>query len=234
MKQKSTKRKMNFNSVSMYTKSYSGHDDKVLAASSYSLKDDCVDTRKVELTARFDGVQQAEKTEPNVITEEGPEAIHEELLTKLDDAQQTEKAILTTSSYNMVEDNLEFKVTDDYDEDEVDEEEPVTTNDLINIESTLVFHTEFYLTTVKDAVDVEKAGIHLPSNPHLRLGRPDVKGILSRVESLCKKEGIKRAAVLTCGPTSLLNDVSDVCIASQLSTDCSTVRFDCHKEKFEL
>jgi hypothetical protein len=61
-----------------------------------------------------------------------------------------------------------------------------------------------------------------------------VKDLFFRTTELCKKENLKRVAVLTCGPPSLVNEVDDLCRRSKMSLNCDNVVFDCHKEIFDF
>ena len=162
-------------------------------------------------------------------------------------------------------DDLEFQhqLTVEKEENEKNknfENEEIAVQDLLDIESTLVFHTEFYLTsknnnnsastttstttaTHNKTTDENKNELY-NSNPNVKLGvRLDVKELFARVEKLCKKEKLNRVAVLTCGPQLLVNDVFDLCRKSQLQSCLNFnsdndiddhVVFDCHKEIFTL
>ncbi len=99
----------------------------------------------------------------------------------------------------------------------------------VHLSSNKVFHAEFYLTSLKKAEDVIRANLTSP-NTHFFTGRPDIKAIFQRTQSLCVDEKISRVAVAVCGPDTMINDVADCC--ELLSS--KSLQFHCHKENFNF
>eukprot|EP01038_Epipyxis_sp_PR26KG_P009358 gene9358-12608_t len=94
------------------------------------------------------------------------------------------------------------------------------------LDSLHIFHSELYISN-KSTNDVERNVSHSIFN-----GRPNIPDLFARTSSLCMTEEIKRVGVVVCGPTSLINEVVDICHGSLLT--CSGIRFDVHKEIFDL
>lgn len=67
-----------------------------------------------------------------------------------------------------------------------------------------------------------------PSHPCLRFGRPDWQQIFTRMRQLAADAGVKRVAVLVCGPGGLVGDVA----ANSASHSDAAVTFDFHAETF--
>jgi Ferric reductase NAD binding domain len=70
---------------------------------------------------------------------------------------------------------------------------------------------------------------HCDSQTSLRGGRPDLSNIFSQLALLCAQESCARVAVVTCGPSSLMDDVERLCTYRH-----EGVAFDLHKETFNL
>jgi hypothetical protein len=103
-----------------------------------------------------------------------------------------------------------------------------------DMNSSFIFHNEYYLTRIRATDQQHTAGIHPGVQSWLKFGRPNLKEIFANVSSLCKTEHISRVAVCVCGPTPMVNDVSDLCRASKMDPHCDAVRFDCHQEVFDF
>ena len=78
------------------------------------------------------------------------------------------------------------------------------------------FHAEFYLTSLRNEQDYEKANIAPADQPYLRMGRPDLDAIFKRVTTLCGKSSIPRVAVVVCGPDEVCVCVC-VCVCPHLT-----------------
>jgi hypothetical protein len=92
-----------------------------------------------------------------------------------------------------------------------------------------VFECEFYLTSVRPKEDFADANINPHVQPYLNFGRPDLPAIFAQTADYCRAHGIKRVAVVTCGPVPLINDVT------RLSNKCyKNVSFDLHSEVFDF
>lgn len=99
--------------------------------------------------------------------------------------------------------------------------------------STLIFHTEYYLTCLRSKEDFKKANIDPEHQRYVKFGRPDLEKLFAETRELCEKEGIRRVAVFTCGPSAMVNEVVD--LSRNSKTNCGTaVRFDCHQEVFDF
>ena len=98
-----------------------------------------------------------------------------------------------------------------------------------DIDSSDPFHLEFYLTSVRNAEQFKAANIDPDAQKHVRFGRPDLSKLFDRVASFCANEKIRRVAVITCGPVSMVDEVATLC-----SRRHSGVAFDVHKEVFDF
>eukprot|EP01038_Epipyxis_sp_PR26KG_P008087 gene8087-10955_t len=96
----------------------------------------------------------------------------------------------------------------------------------LELDSLNIFHSELY-TSKKSTNDLERNGSNNIFN-----GRPNLPDLFTRTSSFCMNQDIKRVGVVVCGPTSLINEVVDICHASLLTY--SGIRFDVHKEIFDL
>lgn len=117
-----------------------------------------------------------------------------------------------------------------------DEEAPMSQQDEedeLNLSSTLIFHTEYYLTYLRSKEEFKKANICPEEQRYLKFGRPDLKKIFADTQAMCEKDSISRVAVFVCGPSAMVNETVDLCRLSKLSP-CSSVRFDCHHEVFDF
>ena len=114
------------------------------------------------------------------------------------------------------------------------EEEAQAEVDEVTLSSSLVFHTEYYLTYLRNKEDYDKANIKPDQQKYLKFGRPNVPQLMADTRKLCEAEGIKRVAVFVCGPAPLVNEVVDYSRASKFNPNPSTVRFDCHSELFDF
>jgi hypothetical protein len=103
-----------------------------------------------------------------------------------------------------------------------------------DLKSQFIFFNEYYLTQIRPTDQQHTAGIHPEVQKWLKFGRPQMKEIFANVAELCKTESISRVAVCVCGPTPMVNEVSDLCRLSKMDPNCGTVRFDCHQEVFNF
>jgi hypothetical protein len=103
-----------------------------------------------------------------------------------------------------------------------------------DLNSQFIFYNEYYLTQIRPTDQQHTAGIHPEIQKWLKFGRPQMKEIFANVAELCKTESISRVAVCVCGPTPMVNEVSDLCRLSKMDPNCGTVRFDCHQEVFNF
>ena len=109
------------------------------------------------------------------------------------------------------------------------EEDPMKPN--VSRES--VFISEIYHSSCNANANANADDKKCDNMP-VKLGRPNLPGIFAELQDLCRKEGLRRVAVSVCGPSTLVNQVFDLCQASQLSCDSTAARFDCHKEIFDF
>ena len=89
------------------------------------------------------------------------------------------------------------------------------------------FHMEFYLTSVRNAEQFQAANIDPDTQKHVRFGRPNLPQLFARVATFCANEKIRRVAVITCGPGSIVDEVATLCRRRH-----EGVAFDLHKEMF--
>ena len=106
--------------------------------------------------------------------------------------------------------------------------------DEVTLASTLIFHTEYYLTYLRSKEEYASANIDPAHQKYLKFGRPSVPALFEQTRELCEAEGIKRVAVFVCGPSALVNEVADHSRASKMGGMCGAVRFDCHAEVFDF
>jgi hypothetical protein len=103
-----------------------------------------------------------------------------------------------------------------------------------DLNSSFIFHNEYYLTRIRATDQQHTAGIHPEVQNWLKFGRPNLKETFANVTNLCKTEKISRVAVCVCGPAPMVNEVSDLCRVSKMDPHCDAVRFDCHQEVFDF
>jgi hypothetical protein len=113
-------------------------------------------------------------------------------------------------------------------------EESTSTGTQQDLNSQFIFYNEYYLTQIRPTDQQHTAGIHPEVQKWLKFGRPKMQEIFTNVSELCKAENISRVAVCVCGPTPMVNEVSDLCRLSKMNPKCDTVRFDCHQEVFDF
>ena len=88
----------------------------------------------------------------------------------------------------------------------------------------------FHLTRERDSSKFGEANIQPEIQPELKFGRPELPELFSKMKGYAKEQGERRVAVLSCGPTSLVDSIQKLC--SKYSS--SGVTFDFHKEVFEF
>lgn len=88
----------------------------------------------------------------------------------------------------------------------------------------------FHLTRERDSSKFDEANIQPEVQTTLRFGRPDLPGLFERMKGFCKAQNGGKVAVLTCGPSSLVDSVEKMCVKSS----SGGVTFDFHKEVFEF
>lgn len=114
---------------------------------------------------------------------------------------------------------------------------------LYSIASHLVFLPRFHITSLKSKADIYTSALEASASSGietenatrqfiLKPGRPNLTEIFSELRTMCEKEGIRKVAVMVCGPQPMVNDVHDLCRQSRLQ--CGSVQFDCHKEVFDF
>ena len=103
-----------------------------------------------------------------------------------------------------------------------------------DIGSKRIFHSQFYLTSIKNEEQLKAEGIDPIKQPHLRFGRPQLQQVFKDIEEMCRAESIHRVGVCVCGPAAMVSEVSDHCQSTQFAVSCDTIRFDCHKETFDF
>ena len=97
-------------------------------------------------------------------------------------------------------------------------------------ESQEVMENYFHLTKERDASKFAEANIHPEMQPDLKFGRPDLPQLFTKMKKYASEQGESRVAVLTCGPTSLVDSALKMC--EQYSG--GGVTFEFHKEVFEF
>ena len=98
-----------------------------------------------------------------------------------------------------------------------------------DIASTDHFHLEFYLTSVRNAEQFQAANIDPDEQKYVRFGRPDLPKLFARVATFCASEKIRRVAVITCGPVSMVDEVATLCRRRH-----EGIAFDLHTEEFNF
>lgn len=91
-------------------------------------------------------------------------------------------------------------------------------------------YTEFYLTRVRKEEDFAAANIRPKYEDQVRFGRPNLDEIFAKMKEMSLAHGDKEVAVLTCGPLSMINDVT---LKSQQYSG-SGVSFHTHHEIFDF
>ena len=111
------------------------------------------------------------------------------------------------------------------------------TNDM---NSTELCYSDIYLTSESNKStdnDVNSNGT-VDLTDKIRFGRPNINEIMEQIENLCTNENISRVAVGICAPPSLVDSVDDYARNSKMTFQGKDqkmkVRFDCHKEVFDL
>mmetsp|Transcript_14500 Transcript_14500/g.27116 ORF Transcript_14500/g.27116 Transcript_14500/m.27116 type:complete len:558 (+) Transcript_14500:142-1815(+) len=102
--------------------------------------------------------------------------------------------------------------------------------------SKMIFENRFYLTQLRDESHFKDANISPEVQPWLHFGRPDISAVFDEVRSLVRADkvgtGRSRVCVSVCGPSSMVQDVQELCRISHLG--CADVAFDCHAEVFDF
>ena len=93
-----------------------------------------------------------------------------------------------------------------------------------------VVENYFHLTRERDSSRFEEANIRPEMQPDLKFGRPDVPKLFSKMKDSASEMGESQVAVLTGGPTSLVNSAERLC--AKFSS--GGVTFDFLKEIFEF
>lgn len=93
-----------------------------------------------------------------------------------------------------------------------------------------VMENYFHLTRERDSSKFEEANIRPEMQPDLKFGRPDLPKLFSKMKGYASEMGESKMAVLTCGPTSLVNSAEKLCA----TFSSGGVTFDFHKEVFEF
>lgn len=93
-----------------------------------------------------------------------------------------------------------------------------------------IMENYFHLTRERDSTNFAEANIQPEVQPTLKFGRPDLPALFKRMKGFCKAQNERKVAVLTCGPSTLVDSVEKMCVK------CSSdgVTFDFHKEVFEF
>ena len=93
-----------------------------------------------------------------------------------------------------------------------------------------VMENYFHLTRERDSSKFEEANIRPEMQPDLKFGRPELPKLFSKLKGYASEMGETEVAVLTCGPTSLVNSAEKLCATFSSGGDT----FDFHKEVFEF
>lgn len=93
-----------------------------------------------------------------------------------------------------------------------------------------VMENYFHLTRERDSSKFAEANILPEMQPDLKFGRPQLPELFSKMKGYATEQRESRVAVLSCGPTPLVNSIEKLC------SKCSSggVTFDFHKEVFEF
>jgi hypothetical protein len=89
-------------------------------------------------------------------------------------------------------------------------------------------HTEFYLTRVRNTAEFANANVKPELQECLRMGRPRLPLIFAKMKEIAKRNGCSEVAVLSCGPTPLVDQARKLC----WSESGGGVSFDFHSETF--
>lgn len=93
-----------------------------------------------------------------------------------------------------------------------------------------VMENYFHLTRERDSSKFAEANILPEMQPDLKFGRPQLPELFSKMKGYATEQSESRVAVLSCGPTPLVNSIEKLC--SKHSS--GGVTFDFHKEVFEF
>lgn len=93
-----------------------------------------------------------------------------------------------------------------------------------------VFSHFFHITDADSNVKYADVKNDVNSSKYnLKSGRPDFKTIFNDLATLCEIKGVGRVAVVACGPSNLVEQVTFHC-----SRRIQGVAFDLHRETFDL
>lgn len=93
-----------------------------------------------------------------------------------------------------------------------------------------VMENYFHLTRERDSSKFAEANIRPEIQPDLKFGRPNLPDFFSKMKGYASEQGESRVAVLTCGPTPLVDSAEKLCA----KYSGGGVTFDFHKEVFEF
>ena len=103
--------------------------------------------------------------------------------------------------------------------------------DLLNRSCGDILETHFHLTKERDESRFAEANID-PRKQDLKFGRPNLSELFQKMKTSCLPG--TRIAVLSCGPTPLVNDAEKLCAKYSDWGCCDGITFDFHKEVFEF
>lgn len=101
---------------------------------------------------------------------------------------------------------------------------------LVRGEPQEVMENYFHLTRERDSARFVEANIHPDIQSELKFGRPNLPELFTKMKGHAQESKARRVAVLTCGPSTLVDTVEKLCVKNS----SAGVTFDFHKEVFEF
>ena len=97
-----------------------------------------------------------------------------------------------------------------------------------------VYQTAYFLTGVKNEVELQNTKVRPSQRNHVYYGRPNLADIFSKITEYCAVNNINRVGVVTCGPTTMTNELFHICRQTHTSSNNTQVQYDIHVEEFDF
>lgn len=98
-----------------------------------------------------------------------------------------------------------------------------------------VLSTDVYVTRPGPIDDEEFSALSLDTPFYLFEGRPNFDSIFADLKAEAQQRGVKRVAVIGCGPHGMINQLRAACRTySDFELKCGGVQFDLHEEMFDF
>ena len=98
-----------------------------------------------------------------------------------------------------------------------------------------VFQAGYFLTAVKNEIELESVAVKASQRNYVYYGRPDLVDIFSKATEYCGSRNITEVGVITCGPTNMTNELFQLCKQRHICKGNNMkVNYDIHIEEFDF